>query len=75
MDCEQALHRVFEYLDGEMTMWKREAIRRHLDECPPCADGFHFELHVRRVIVTKCHEVPPPDLEVRVARALGLPEA
>ena len=41
--------RVYHYLDGEMTVWKRQAITRHLDECPPCAEGFYFEIEIRRV--------------------------
>jgi mycothiol system anti-sigma-R factor len=72
MDCEQAIHRVYEYLDGELTMWRRRAITRHLDECPPCADGFVFEVELRRVIVWKCHEEVPPELKAKIAKALGL---
>ena len=47
MDCDGAMVRVYHYLDGEMTVWKRRAIRRHLDECPPCAEGFTFEVEIR----------------------------
>jgi mycothiol system anti-sigma-R factor len=72
MDCEQTIHRVYEYLDGELTMWRRIAITRHLDECPPCADGFVFEVELRRVIVSKCHEEVPADLKLKIAKALGI---
>jgi mycothiol system anti-sigma-R factor len=72
VDCDGALHRVYEYLDGELTMWKRRAIARHLDECPPCADGFTFEIELRRVVVSKCHEECPDALRSRIAQALGL---
>jgi mycothiol system anti-sigma-R factor len=64
--------RVYEYLDGELTVWKRRAITRHLDECPPCAEGFTFELEIRRVIVSKCVEEAPQDLKQRIAMALGI---
>ena len=63
MDCEHAHLRVYEYLDGELTVWKRRAITRHLDDCPPCAEGFTFEIELRRVIVSKCGEQVPADLE------------
>jgi len=72
MDCNHAIHRVYEYLDGELTVWKRRAIARHLDDCPPCAEGFTFELELRRVIVSKCREDVPLDLRARIAAALGL---
>ncbi len=75
MDCGQAHLRVYEYLDGELTVWKRRAITRHLDECPPCAEGFTFELDLRRVVVSKCHEDVPGELKARIAKALGIVEA
>ena len=71
MDCDHAIHRVYEYLDGELTVWKRRAITRHLDECPPCAEGFTFELEIRQVIVSKCQEQAPAELRARIAEALG----
>jgi len=74
VDCEQAHHRVYEYLDGELTVWRRRAIARHLDECPPCADGFYFEIELRRVIASKCCEEVPTDLRQRIADALGIIE-
>ena len=70
MDCDDALHRVYEYLDGELTVWKRRAIARHLGDCPPCAEGFHFEVELRRIVVSKCHEEVPGDLKARIAAAL-----
>lgn len=75
MDCQETHMRVYEYLDGELTVWKRQAITRHLDECPPCAEGFTFEIDLRRVVVSKCTEEVPAELKARIARALGLIEA
>ena len=72
MDCEQTIHRIYEYLDGELTVWRRRAIARHLDECSPCADGVAFEVQLRRVVVSKCREEVPSDLRRRIAEALGL---
>ena len=75
MDCQETHLRVYEYLDGELTVWKRRAITRHLDECPPCAEGFTFEIDLRRVIVSKCTEDVPAELKIRIAEALGLVDA
>ena len=71
MDCEKAIHRVYYYLDGELTVWRRRAITRHLDECPPCAHGFDFEIELRQVIASKCRDEVPPSLRRRIAAALG----
>jgi len=75
VDCEQAHLRVYEYLDGELTVWKRRAIARHLDECPPCAEGFVFEVELRRVVVSKCTEEVPAELKARIAQVLGITDA
>ena len=61
-----AVPRVYHYLDGELTVWKRRAITRHLDECPPCAQGFYFEIEIRRVVVDAvpgrgARRAAPPD--------------
>ncbi len=72
VDCDQAIIEIYEYLDGELTVWKRTAIAQHLDDCPPCAHGFTFEIELRQVIASKCREQVPPDLKRRIAEALGL---
>jgi mycothiol system anti-sigma-R factor len=72
MDCEQAFHRMYGYLDGELTVWRRFVISRHLDRCPPCANGFDFEVELRQVIASRCRDSVPPELKARVAEALGI---
>jgi len=70
-DCEKAIHRMYHYLDGELTVWRRWRISRHLDKCPPCAYGYDFEIELRQVIATRCRDQVPPDLKQRIADALG----
>jgi mycothiol system anti-sigma-R factor len=72
MDCDHAAKQIYLYLDGELTVWKRRAIARHLDECPPCAQGFTFEIELRQVIVSKCYEQVPDDLRRRIADQIGI---
>jgi mycothiol system anti-sigma-R factor len=72
MDCDEAIVRLYAYLDGELTVWRRQAITRHLDGCPPCAEGFDFEIELRQVIATKCRDEVPPALKRRIAEAIGL---
>lgn len=72
MDCEKAIHRLYGYLDGELTEAKRREIARHLDECPPCAQGFDFELELRTVIASRCRDEVPAGLKERIARAIEL---
>jgi mycothiol system anti-sigma-R factor len=72
MDCDEAIVRIYQYLDGELTVWRRLAISRHLDECPPCAHGFDFEIELRQVVASKCRDEVPPELKRRIAHAIGI---
>lgn len=71
MDCSEAIHQIYHYLDGELTDDKRSAIAHHLDLCPPCADGFDFEQELRVLIARKCRDDVPADLRRKIAEAIG----
>ncbi len=70
-DCNDVARQIYSYLDGELTVWKRRAIARHLDDCPPCAKGFTFEVELRQVIVSRCRDEVPESLRRKVAEAIG----
>jgi mycothiol system anti-sigma-R factor len=70
MDCDKAIYRVYRYLDGELTFYRRWSVKRHLDKCPPCAQGFDFEFELRQVVSTKCRDEVPEDLRRRIAEAI-----
>ena len=69
-DCEETIHTLYHYLDGELTDEKRVEIKRHLDLCGPCVDAYGFEAELRRVVASRCKDHVPEDLITRVAAAL-----
>ena len=69
-DCGEALHQLYFFLDGELTIERRQAITHHLDDCDPCLEVFDFEAELRMVISQKCRDEVPPALRQRVADAL-----
>ena len=69
-NCDDALHELYDYLDGELTVERRKAIQVHLDDCPPCYEAFDFEAELRIVIARKCSEQVPEALKERIAEAL-----
>jgi mycothiol system anti-sigma-R factor len=71
MDCNKASYRMHHYLDGELAVWRRWTIRRHIERCPPCADGFVYEVEFRQLIATRCRDEMPDDLRRRIAGVLG----
>jgi len=43
IDCHDALDRLYEYLDGELTPVRAEEVRLHLEMCAPCLATSNFE--------------------------------
>src|ERR1700744_6149827 len=70
VDCEEAVHELYHYLDGELTEERREEIRIHLDWCGPCNGAADFEAELRKVIANRCKDRVPDSLIRRVAEAI-----
>lgn len=69
-DCQKALARLEEFLDGELADADIEDIRQHLSHCYPCADRASFEEQLRAVIRRGCVESVPPTLISRIESRL-----
>jgi mycothiol system anti-sigma-R factor len=69
-DCQDSLHELYRFLDGELTDDRRAVIQHHLDECQPCAEPYDFEAELRMVIRRKCQEQVPDALVDKVRAAL-----
>lgn len=70
-DCEEALHTLYHFLDGELTSDRRAAIEKHLKECEPCLRAFDFEAELKAVIGRSCRDQVPDHLRRRIADALA----
>jgi mycothiol system anti-sigma-R factor len=70
VDCVEAVHELYSYLDGELTEVRRREIRVHLDWCGPCGGAAQFEEELRRVIANRCKDRVPQSLIERVAQAI-----
>ncbi len=69
--CQEAIHTLYHFLDGELTELRRQEITQHLDECAPCLEAFDFEAELKMVIARKCRDQVPDALRERVFRALN----
>jgi anti-sigma factor (TIGR02949 family) len=69
-DCDEALHRLYHYLDGELTQDRRDAISRHLSQCSHCLHAFDFEAELKVVIARSCRDQVPESLKEKISRAL-----
>ncbi|HWE56800.1 MAG TPA: mycothiol system anti-sigma-R factor [Acidimicrobiales bacterium] len=70
-DCQEALHTLYHYLDGELTEDRRVAIEHHLHECEPCLHAFDFEAELKIVIARSCRDQVPDHLRSKIAQALS----
>jgi mycothiol system anti-sigma-R factor len=68
--CGDALHELYTFLDGALTIERRETIRQHLDDCNPCLEHYDFESELRIVISTKCRDEVPQALKDKILRQL-----
>jgi mycothiol system anti-sigma-R factor len=70
-NCDEALHELYTFLDGELTDDRRSRIRVHLDDCSPCLEVFDFEAELRIVIKQKCRDQVPDALRQRIFDTIG----
>lgn len=74
--CEDALARLWEFLDGELPPADETAVRKHLDICNRCYPQYDFQrayfTYVRRM---RDQEHAPPTLRRRLFRMILEQEA
>lgn len=70
VNCDEAVHQLYHYLDGELTEERRKQISEHLNFCAPCGGAVEFEAELRQVIANRCKDHVPESLIRRIAEAL-----
>ena len=65
-DCAQALARVYEYLDGELSPSDLDRIREHIDDCSPCLKQYDLDIALKALVRRSCQESAPADLRERI---------
>ena len=69
-ECQEALLKVYEYLDGHLTIERQTIIQTHIDVCDHCSDTYTFEMHVRKVVARRCTDQVPHELKAKIVRAI-----
>jgi len=70
VNCREAIHTLYHFLDGELTEYRRVEIQQHLEGCLPCLEAYDFEAELKIVIARKCRDDVPTSLRERIAKAL-----
>lgn len=70
--CREALERVYEYLDNELSVADAAEIRRHFEKCRSCYPVLKFcesfQEAMRRAASCQC--CAPPELKSKIAQLL-----
>ncbi|WP_291377539.1 mycothiol system anti-sigma-R factor [Demequina sp.] len=70
--CQEAVDRLFEFIDGELTDEELLRIGAHLKECPPCEAELRINEKIR-LLVSQAHgEKAPHQLRERVLSTLRM---
>lgn len=60
-NCKEAVDRLYQYLDRELSADEQRVVQTHLSHCPPCLDMFRFEENILTFVGDKCRETAAPD--------------
>jgi mycothiol system anti-sigma-R factor len=68
--CQEALNKLYAYLDRELDVESVDVIRSHIGDCPPCGGAFAFEERLLVMIKTSLHEEIPSVVVDRIRLAI-----
>jgi anti-sigma factor (TIGR02949 family) len=71
MSCEQALARLFEYLDHELGEQETREMQEHLKLCRACFSRAEFERALKQALRDTGSEAAPPELQQRIGKLLA----
>lgn len=71
IDCSQALYRMTEYLDGEMTSEDAREIAEHLTTCVACLTEHDLDQVLKELVQRSCAcESAPPTLRTTIMQRI-----
>jgi len=62
MTCQEAVKRLYEYLDLELDNVAAVQVEKHLDLCRLCCDHFEFEKIMKELVKNSCFQEKAPFL-------------
>lgn len=70
INCNEAVKKLYEYLDRQLTDEEATEVRLHLDRCPHCRDYYNFEEGVLTRVSQVCRQVEVPQTLVERVRKI-----
>ena len=70
-DCSETLHRIHEYLDGEMTAEDTLRIAQHIEQCAPCLAQHDLDHAIKDLVRRSCQcEEAPAALRMTILQRI-----
>ncbi|MCV2394125.1 mycothiol system anti-sigma-R factor [Actinotalea sp. M2MS4P-6] len=70
VNCAEALAKLFDFLDAEISELDGDRIRAHLADCDGCLHEYDIEDHLKALVRRSCKEAAPAELHVRIRQQL-----
>ncbi len=72
-DCSEVLHRIYEYLDGEMSADDVRRVAAHLNECQPCLAEHDLDVALKQVVRRSCSgEAAPMEVRMQIMQRITM---
>ena len=72
-DCSEVLHRIYEYLDGEMSADDVRRVAAHLGECQPCLAEHDLDVALKQVVRRSCSgETAPAAVRMQIMQRITM---
>ncbi len=73
MNCQEAVEKLWQYLDRELDGEASIQLHQHLQQCRECFSKAEFERQLRALLQRSCGcEQAPPELRERLSRLLRM---
>ena len=72
INCEEALKRLFEYIDRELDGHKHDEMQEHLSKCRGCYSRLEFEKKLRRHLKCAAEDKAPEELQDRIKKLIRI---
>jgi mycothiol system anti-sigma-R factor len=60
--CDHAIEYIYQYLDEEISFFRKSRVSVHLSRCAECTGAYDFERRLKDVIKERGRSEPPPEL-------------
>lgn len=71
MTCQEAVRKLYDYLDRELDIASSAQVEKHLELCRLCCDHYEFEKTMKKLVHSSCiQEKAPSFLKDKILKLL-----